>query len=80
MFMWDQIAIAVFGVTAVYLTQVDNKHLNRYACLFGLAAQPFWFYASAQTQQWGIFAISMLYTLVWFKGFMRYWLQAPPTN
>ncbi len=73
--MWAQLAIAVFGVTAVFLTQIDDAELNRYACLFGLAAQPFWFYASASEAQWGIFAVSILYCLAWLRGLFRYWLN-----
>ena len=73
--MWGQLAIAVFGVSAVFLTQVENPELNRYACLFGLAAQPFWFYASASENQWGIFCVSILYSLAWLKGLHRHWLS-----
>lgn len=77
--MWVQLAIAVFGVTAVFLTQVDDPELNRYACLFGLAAQPFWFYASAAEAQWGIFAVSILYCFAWLKGLSRHWLNTGST-
>ena len=53
--MYNQLAIAIFGVTAIFLSQQKNSELQRYGCIFGLAAQPFWFYTSYQSQQWGFF-------------------------
>lgn len=44
--MIDQIAIALTGVVAIFLTQSSNPEHRRYACLFGMASQPFWFYAA----------------------------------
>jgi len=74
--MIDQIAIGLFSVTAVFLSQDRRAHVRRYACLFGLAAQPFWFYATYIAGQWGIFALSFLYTLSWLRGFRVHWGSA----
>lgn len=61
-----QIALVVFGVGAVWLTQCTNPKLRRIAPIVGLLGQPFWFVAA-----WGqpgmLFVVS-LYTLVWAKG------------
>jgi hypothetical protein len=72
--MIDQIALGVFGVTAVFLSQDHRPHVRRYACLFGIASQPFWFYATWRAQQWGIFGLSFLYALSWLRGFYIHWM------
>lgn len=72
--MIEQIMLGVLGVTAVFLSQDVNMNRRRYACLFGLAAQPFWFYATWKAHQWGIFALSFVYALCWIKGFANHWL------
>jgi len=72
--MIEQIFIAFTGIIAIWLTQQKNEDWKRYACLFGLASQPFWFYATWKAQQWGIFGLSFIYTLNWLMGFKNYWL------
>ena len=42
--MIEQLAIALTGVTAIVLIQSGSERLRRFACLFGLAGQPAWFY------------------------------------
>lgn len=71
---FDQIGVALFGVTAVALSQMGPKW-HRYACIFGLLSQPFWFYATWTAGQWGIFALCFLYTFAWLNGFYRYWVK-----
>lgn len=41
--------------------------------IIGLAGQPFWLYSSHKTRQWGIFAQSCIFTLVWLAGIWRHW-------
>jgi len=74
--MSEQIFIAFFGVTAIFLSQSSNKKLVKYACLFGLASQPFWFYSAYQAEQWGILTLCCFYTLAWFKGVKTHWINA----
>jgi len=73
-----QVGIIVFGVLAAWITQQRNESLKKYACVFGLASQPFWFYSSWESGQWGIFVVSGIYTVVWAIGFKNYWLS--PAN
>lgn len=70
----DQIAIALLGATAAWLSQTRSTGLRRWACIFGLLGQPFWFYASWQAGQWGIFALSIVYLGAWLNGLKVYWL------
>ncbi len=71
----EQVAIAVTGVTAVWLSQDKRDAWRRYACLFGMAGQPFWFVATWKAGQWGIFALCMLYTLSWGRGVWNNWIK-----
>lgn len=73
--MNEQWGIALFGVSAIALTQDPNPARQRFACLFGLAGQPFWFYAAWQSEQWGIGLLTLLYTLAWSRGVWRQWLR-----
>lgn len=73
----DQIVIAVCGTSSAWLSQSPNRKTQRYGCLFGLFAQPFWMYATFTAGQWGIFALSFLYTAAWARGVKTYWIDAP---
>ncbi len=70
----DQIAIALLGAAAAWLSQARSLQSRRWACVFGLLGQPFWFYASWHTGQWGIFTVSIIYLGAWLRGLWVYWL------
>ena len=74
----DQIGIMLTGVIAVWLTQSTNESRRRYACLFGLVGQPFWFYAAFSAAQWGVFVVCVLYSLAWLCGLWTHWLAPRP--
>jgi hypothetical protein len=71
----SQLGIALFGVTAVYLSQDKRQSRARFACLFGLAGQPFWIVETYTHQQWGILALTVLYTWSWARGVRTHWLK-----
>lgn len=73
--MIDQIGIGLTGVTAIALSQSKHEHIRRYACLFGIAGQPFWFVATITAEQWGIVFLNFLYALAWGKGVWQYWIK-----
>lgn len=73
--MLEQIAIAFTGTVAIFLTQAKSESLRRYACLVGFAGQPFWMYATLSTEQWGMFSLTVLYTIAWAKGIYIHWLS-----
>lgn len=73
--MTAQIFIALFGLTAVYLTQQSNERIKRYASIFGLLGQPFWVYATYTTSQWGMFFLTICYTYAWLVGFYNTWIK-----
>lgn len=71
----EQIAIALTGVVAIWLTQDKREEWRRYACVFGMVGQPFWFYAAYTAEQWGIFILCIFYTWAWFKGVRLHWIE-----
>lgn len=71
--MISQLGIALLGVTAIFLSQSANKSHQKYACLFGLAGQPFWFYATITAQQWGMVALCCFYSVAWARGVKTHW-------
>ena len=73
--MIEQTVIAVCGIASVWLSQSTNFKTARWACIFGLAAQPAWLYTTWAAQQWGIFALSAVYTVGWLRGVRIYWLS-----
>jgi hypothetical protein len=70
----DQIGIALSGAIAVWLTQDQRESWRRWACIFGVLGQPFWFYAAWSAEQWGIFALCLLYSYAWARGLWTHWL------
>lgn len=73
--MIDQIAIAATGIVAIFLTQSHDANARRYACLFGLAGQPFWFYAFFSAEQWGMLFLNFFYAMAWSKGVWLHWVK-----
>lgn len=69
-----QLMIAMTGVVAIWLTQQKNDRIKKYACLFGLAGQPFWFYSAYTSEQWGIFCLCVFYSYSWGVGVYNNWI------
>lgn len=71
----EQFGIAILGVTAIWLSQSANTSARRFACLFGLAGQPFWFLSAVKAEQWGIFILCCFYTVAWARGVYTNWIN-----
>ena len=69
-----QLALVIFGVTAVFLSQSKNPQARKWACIVGICGQPFW-YIAAQGQP-GMLVVVTLYTLVWAQGVWNNWLSS----
>lgn len=72
--MWDfisQVVILIFGVSAIVL--VAKK--NRWGFVLGLLSQPFWFITAFLHQQWGIFLVSLVYSISWIFGIYEWFLK-----
>lgn len=71
----EQVAIALFGVAAVFFSQDQRAERRRWAPVLGLLAQPFWFYAMWKSGQWGVFALCFLYAASWARGLYNFWIR-----
>jgi hypothetical protein len=71
----EQLVIAFTGVIAIWLSQDQREAWRRWACIFGLAGQPFWFYAAWKAGQYGILALCFFYAWSWFRGVRTFWLN-----
>ena len=71
--MLEQIIIAITGVFAIWLSQDADQNRRKYAPIIGLIGQPFWFYSSYASEQWGIFVLSFFFTAAWYRGYRTYW-------
>ena len=76
--MISQIFLLAFSVTGVYCSASKEHRSLRWASVFGLMAQPFWFYQTYTHEQWGIFSLSFVFTGLYMKGFYIYWLRVEP--
>ena len=74
----EQLGIAILGVTAIYLSQDSQANYRKWAPIFGLLSQPFWFYSSYQAGQWGVFGLSVIYTWCWIRGIINFWWEDKP--
>lgn len=71
----DQIFIALTGGVAIWLTQQKRQEWKRFACIFGIVGQPFWFYSAYMAEQWGVLALTFFYTYSWMVGIKNNWFN-----
>ncbi len=78
--MISQIFLFIFGASAIYLVGRTDKW-RRYGYIMGILGQPFWFYTTISSQQWGMLALCTFYLYSWVNGFYNHWLAKPkPTK
>lgn len=73
--MIEQIVVCICSVAGVFLSQDTRFSRRRYACVFGLISQPFWFYITWKAGQYGIFSLGFLYLFSWLRGFYVHWAK-----
>ncbi len=71
----EQLIIAITGCTSIWLVNDHREAWRKWACVFGMVGQPFWFYSAFHAQQWGILTLTLVYTVSWARGFWNSWLQ-----
>lgn len=67
-----QLALAIFGLTALFMATGHNPRARRWASVVGLCGQPFWIAFSIDAGAWGLLALSIAYSAVYVRGI---WLQ-----
>jgi hypothetical protein len=63
----SQIMIFVLGVPALWLIGRPESW-SKWGFIFGLCAQPFWYYSVIINHQYGILLLNMFYTYSWCQG------------
>ena len=71
----EQVAIALLGAAAVWLSQDRRASWRRWACIFGLMSQPFWLYATWKAEQSVMFVLSGIYAVAWMRGAWVSWIK-----
>lgn len=69
----NQLAMAVFGLTAMAFAMGDNPTLRMLAPLIGLAGQPFWAWFAWKTKAWGLAVLVAAYSSVYAWGVWVQW-------
>lgn len=70
-----QIFIAVTELIAIWFMQDKRTEFRKFAPVFGMLGQPFWFYSSYMAEQWGAFVMCFFFTFAWIKGFKEHWFD-----
>lgn len=69
-----QVPLFVLTILAVAYSQAPNAKARKWSPIFGIAAQPFWFISTINASQWGIAALTVIYTAIYLYGFKVQWL------
>lgn len=67
----SQIGVSIFGVLAIVLVSLKNK----WGFVFGLMSQPFWFITSFANHQWGVFFLTIVYSISWTYGIYQWFFK-----
>ena len=71
---FSQIMIFIFGCSAIWLV-ARKEEWKRWGYIVGLIGQPFWFYVTIKTEQWGMVGLTVFYTYSWITGIWNYWIK-----
>jgi hypothetical protein len=74
----EQVAIALFGVAAIFLSQSKDEEWRKWACIVGMCGQPFWVVSAYQAEQFGVLILTGFYTVAWAKGIYTNWIAGSP--
>jgi nicotinamide riboside transporter PnuC len=70
----SQIMIFIFGAAGIWFVS-RKESWKKWGFVFGLVAQPFWFYVTWKNQQWGMFCLTIFYTYSWLQGIYNYFIK-----
>lgn len=60
-----QITIGITSVIALWFVSQRSPEIKLWGAIIGLLGEPFWFYSTWMTEQWGIFFVTFMFTLVY---------------
>jgi len=68
-----QAFIALTGAVAFWIV-LRPQAWSRWGYLLGFAGQPAWLYVTFSSGQFGMFVVSLAWTLIWGQGIWEQWL------
>lgn len=71
-----QLALAIFGLTALFMATGHDPRARRWAPIVGLCGQPAWVIFSIDAGAWGLLALSIAYSAVYVRGIWLQWRKA----
>ena len=72
----NQLFMAAFGLSSIYMAMGNSPKLRKWAPIVGLAGQPFWAFFAWQTQGWGLAVLVLAYSAVYVRGIVVQWRTA----
>jgi hypothetical protein len=72
-----QIAIVVFGLTAMHLVASGSRRLRFWGGVVGLCGQPFWVWTTIAHEQYLITGLCVLYAWGWIRTIRNNRLHDP---
>lgn len=67
-----QIGVVLPSVLAIWLV---NGRSPKWASVFALISEPFWYSEFYTHRQYGMLIVCTLYTVSWARGFKRHWID-----
>jgi hypothetical protein len=68
-----QLALAFFGLSAMWMALGKSTRARRWAPIVGLCGQPFWMVFAVQAEAWGLLVLSFAYSAVYLRGAWVQW-------
>lgn len=72
--------ISIFSLASISLAYYSKTDLRKYACLCGMAAQPFWIAHVVMSEAWGILPLTPAYTLLYLLAIREHWFKTHPSE
>jgi hypothetical protein len=72
----NQLFIAVFGLTSIWMAMGRNDRLRKWSPIVGLCGQPFWAWFAYDKGAWGLGILVAAYTAVYLRGALVQWRAA----
>ena len=69
-----EIMLFVCGAVSIFLLNLNNRY-SKYGVIIGLIGQPFWYISAYNSQSWGIFSVSILYSISFIVGIYNFWFK-----
>lgn len=69
----NQLLIAIFGLSSIWMSMDHDARLRRWAPIVGLLGQPAWAWFAWQSGGWGLGALVVAYSAVYARGIWVQW-------